>query len=577
MASATTPAAGTAVASLRWLIALAGSPVLVSMVSRARGTVEIGFIAALTRSGSPVLMPPSMPPARLVRRAMPFSVASISSCACEPRRVAVVKPSPTSTPFMAWLVAGSAQRTGSASMAALSSGPGMRSSGVFVAPMATTWLRISMPSTWLSRRRATSPRATRAAVSRALARSRTGRASVWPNFCMPARSACPGRGLVNGAFLARPASCSTSTGSADMTASHLGHSVLAILIATGPPSVRPCRTPAVSSTSSCSKLILAPRPYPARLRARAAARPSVVIRTPEGTPSQIATSARPCDSPAVSQRNMHLILWGQRCSLCDDDLDAAAQPGRQPGGDAGRGPVHRRPPAGLRRGPAQPGQVQRDGEVRPVVTARGQANAGDGRLGGHRRLDFGSYVGVFVRRGHRRSGGQRHQPGAVHGEWYRAAHVDDDRTPVADGAAPHPVRLGRHRAGVRPPPGQRVQASEGEHRGPSVPADQGGQHHLAVFVPLAVLVPLAVFVPLGGGAVSQDRDHRYQQPRRGQRGERRPLAALPGLVGGQRRGHHGTAARPDSGGLTRSYLTARAMLFAASGRLGASESSTLYT
>jgi hypothetical protein len=33
-----------------------------------------------------------------------------------------------------------------------------------------------------------------------------------------------------------------------------------------------------------------------------------VMRTPEGTPSQIATSARPCDSPAVSQRNMPLIL-----------------------------------------------------------------------------------------------------------------------------------------------------------------------------------------------------------------------------------------------------------------------------
>ena len=93
-----------------------------------------------------------------------------------------------------------------------------------------------------------------------------------------------------------------------MTASHLGHSVLAILIATGPPSVLPCRTPAVSSTSSCSNVIRAPRPYPARLRASAAARSSVVICTPAGTPSQIATSARPCDSPAVSQRNMHLIL-----------------------------------------------------------------------------------------------------------------------------------------------------------------------------------------------------------------------------------------------------------------------------
>ena len=89
-----------------------------------------------------------------------------------------------------------------------------------------------------------------------------------------------------------------------MTVSHLGHSVLATLIATGPPSVRPCLTPAVSSTSSRSNVILAPRPYPARRRASAAATSSVVTRTPAGTPSHIATSARPCDSPAVSQRNM---------------------------------------------------------------------------------------------------------------------------------------------------------------------------------------------------------------------------------------------------------------------------------
>jgi len=91
------------VASLRWLIALAGSPVLVSMVSSARGTVEMGFIAIRRRMTSPVLIPPSIPPARLVRRATPRSVVSISSWATEPRRVAVVKPSPTSTPLMAWM------------------------------------------------------------------------------------------------------------------------------------------------------------------------------------------------------------------------------------------------------------------------------------------------------------------------------------------------------------------------------------------------------------------------------------------------------------------------------------------
>ena len=45
---------------------------------------------------------------------------------------------------------------------------------------------------------ATRPSATRAAVSRAEARSRIGRASSKPYFCMPTRSAWPGRGRVSG-------------------------------------------------------------------------------------------------------------------------------------------------------------------------------------------------------------------------------------------------------------------------------------------------------------------------------------------------------------------------------------------
>ena len=57
--------------SLRWLMAFAGSPERTSTVSRARGTVEIGFIAARTLITSPVLIPPSIPPARLVRLRMP--------------------------------------------------------------------------------------------------------------------------------------------------------------------------------------------------------------------------------------------------------------------------------------------------------------------------------------------------------------------------------------------------------------------------------------------------------------------------------------------------------------------------
>ena len=54
--------------------------------SRARGArCEIGFIAARTRSTSPIDMPPSVPPARPVRRRMtPSASRSISSWACEP-------------------------------------------------------------------------------------------------------------------------------------------------------------------------------------------------------------------------------------------------------------------------------------------------------------------------------------------------------------------------------------------------------------------------------------------------------------------------------------------------------------
>src|SRR3954471_18156359 len=49
-------------ASLRWLMATAGSPVAVSMVASARGTVEIGFMAARTRSPAPLVIPPPMRP-----------------------------------------------------------------------------------------------------------------------------------------------------------------------------------------------------------------------------------------------------------------------------------------------------------------------------------------------------------------------------------------------------------------------------------------------------------------------------------------------------------------------------------
>ena len=80
IASATIPAAGTAQTSDLWLIAFAGSPFEVSIVSNAFGTVDIGFIAALTRKTSPVVMPPSVPPALPERRTIfPSEFLSISS------------------------------------------------------------------------------------------------------------------------------------------------------------------------------------------------------------------------------------------------------------------------------------------------------------------------------------------------------------------------------------------------------------------------------------------------------------------------------------------------------------------
>src|SRR6266566_103608 len=128
-----------------------------------------------------------------------------------------------------------------------------------------------------------------------------------------------------------------------MTVSHLGHSVFATVIATGPASVRPCRTPPVISTLSCSNFIRAPRPYPARLRASAAATSAPVTSTPAGNPSQIATRALPGDSPAVSQRSMQSILPCPATRLCarvrgsreraraaQPDGDAAAQPAAKP-------------------------------------------------------------------------------------------------------------------------------------------------------------------------------------------------------------------------------------------------------
>src|SRR3989441_3303402 len=78
-----TPIAGTAVTSERSDCACAGPPVLRSTVLSGDIKVEIGFIATRMTSGSPVVMPPSVPPARFVARARP---GRISSCTSDPLR-----------------------------------------------------------------------------------------------------------------------------------------------------------------------------------------------------------------------------------------------------------------------------------------------------------------------------------------------------------------------------------------------------------------------------------------------------------------------------------------------------------
>ena len=104
--------------------------------------------------------------------------------------------------------------------------------GTFTEPICTTWESTPIPS---SARNALqqAPTATRAAVSRALARSRTLRTSSNPYFCTPTRSACPGRGRVRRAS-------GSSAPSTDMRSAYFAsNSTFGIVIATGAPEALP--------------------------------------------------------------------------------------------------------------------------------------------------------------------------------------------------------------------------------------------------------------------------------------------------------------------------------------------------
>ena len=68
IASPTTPAAGTTQESVRSRSAWAGSRVATSTERSGLVSVGSGFIAQRTISGSPVVIPPSRPPERLVSR-----------------------------------------------------------------------------------------------------------------------------------------------------------------------------------------------------------------------------------------------------------------------------------------------------------------------------------------------------------------------------------------------------------------------------------------------------------------------------------------------------------------------------
>ena len=194
--------------------------------------------------------------------------------------------------------AGSKQRTGDSSTRARSAGVGRATAVDRAVPIWTTCEMTSMPSS-PSSFLATAPAATRAAVSRALARSSTSRASVKPYFCMPARSAWPGRTWVSGAF---------------GRARRRRH-LLVPLVAAEPLGVldldgdRRAERAAVADAAEQRQLVL----LEALARPAAVAEPAPgqlgldVLdgdRQPGGRPSTITTSAWPCDSPAVRNRSI---------------------------------------------------------------------------------------------------------------------------------------------------------------------------------------------------------------------------------------------------------------------------------
>ena len=74
-------------------------------VASGRMSVGMGFIATVATSGSPVVMPPSRPPALFDARVKQSRSRSstMGSCTSLPKRRATSNPIPNSTPFIAWM------------------------------------------------------------------------------------------------------------------------------------------------------------------------------------------------------------------------------------------------------------------------------------------------------------------------------------------------------------------------------------------------------------------------------------------------------------------------------------------
>ena len=245
---------------------------------------------------------------------MPSAVVTISSCAFEPRHPASSKPSPISTPLIAWMPISAPARRASSRRSQCTCEPRpdghavrehlddpaqrvavlvglvdlrdhrLRRVGVQAAH------RVRVQLLHVGRRRVRRPAAPSPGQlddmgddldPGRLLEVRPGHgAERDPGGGLPGRGALQDRpglveavllharevgvardaGRVSGALRARPARISGSTGSAAITCSHFGHSVLPTMTATGEPRVRPCRTPPRKVTSSRSNFIRAPRP-----------------------------------------------------------------------------------------------------------------------------------------------------------------------------------------------------------------------------------------------------------------------------------------------------------------------------